>query len=192
VLAEPIIRLLYQRGRFDAGATAGTAAALSFYAVGLVAYTAVKVLAPAFYALGTPRVALVASALAVGTNLTVNLSLFRAFGFRAVALGTALGSIVNASFLAFVFERRMGGLRGHHLPSLLGRMALAAGAMAPACYFAARLLEARFGTHGLRAQMLGGLAPVAIGVVVYGLAAWVLKVPQATMLVGLLKRRLAR
>ena len=75
----------------------------------------VKVLAPAFYALGTPRVPLLASGLAVGTNLLVNLALFRPFGFRAVALGTALGSIVNAAFLARCFERRLGGLRGHGL-----------------------------------------------------------------------------
>jgi putative peptidoglycan lipid II flippase len=192
VLAEPIVRLLYQRGRFDAGATAGTAAALSFYAVGLVAYTAVKVLAPAFYALGTPRVPLLASGLAVLTNLTVNLALFRPFGFRAVALGTALGSILNASFLAFVFERRLGGLRGQALPWLLGRMALAALAMAPACLLVHRVLESRFGMQGLRAQMLSGLGPVVVGVLVYGLAAWLLRVPQATMLLGLLKRRLAR
>jgi putative peptidoglycan lipid II flippase len=192
VLAEPIVRLLYQRGRFDAGATAGTAAALSFYAVGLVAYTSVKVLAPAFYALGTPRVPLMASALAVSTNLAVNVALFRPFGFRAVALGTALGSILNAGFLAVAFERRMGGFRGQALPGLLGRMALAAAAMAPVCWLAYRFLEDRVGTHGLRAQLLGGLAPVVVGVVVYGLAAWLLRVPQATMLAGLLRRRLAR
>jgi putative peptidoglycan lipid II flippase len=192
VLAEPIVRLLYERGQFDADATRGTAAALSFYAVGLVAYTSVKVLAPAFYALGTPRVALIASALAVSTNLAVNVALFRPFGFRAVALGTALGSIVNATFLAVVFERRQGGLRGHGLVALLLRMALAAAVMVPVCWLAARGLEDAFGTQGLRAHLLTGLVPVVVGVLVYGLAAWLFKVPQAGMLVDLVRKRLKK
>jgi len=192
VLAQPIVRLLYERGQFDADATRGTAAALSFYAVGLVAYTSVKVLAPAFYALGTPRVALVASGLAVTTNLAVNVALFRPFGFRAVALGTALGSIVNATFLAVVFERRLGGLRGHGLVGLFVRMALAAAAMAPVCWALARGLEGAFGAQGLRAQVLTGLVPVMVGVLVYGLAAWVLRVPQAAMLMDLVLRRFKR
>src|SRR3982751_2389681 len=51
ILARPIIAVIYQHGRFDAAATAQTAAALQFYAFGLAAYAAVKVLAPAFYAL---------------------------------------------------------------------------------------------------------------------------------------------
>src|SRR5262245_51369662 len=96
-LARPVVRLLYERGRFGPDATEGTAAALVFYAVGLLAYTSVKVLAPAFYALGTPRVPLLASGLAVATNLVVNLSLHQGYGFRAVALGTSLGSLANAA-----------------------------------------------------------------------------------------------
>ncbi len=51
LLAEPIISVIYQHGRFTAEATHQTAGALQFYAIGLVAYSAVKVLAPAFYAI---------------------------------------------------------------------------------------------------------------------------------------------
>src|SRR5207253_7621724 len=61
VLGEPIVRLLFERGRFHAVDTEATAHALALYAIGLVGYTGVKVLAPAFYALGAPRDALAAS-----------------------------------------------------------------------------------------------------------------------------------
>ena len=61
----PVVRLLYERGRFTAADTQATAAALFLYSFGLVGYTGVKVLAPAFYALGAPRVPLLASVLAV-------------------------------------------------------------------------------------------------------------------------------
>ena len=65
VLRVPIVRLLYERGRFGPDDTAATATALFLYAFGLVGYTAVKVLAPAFYALDRPRLPLLASVLSV-------------------------------------------------------------------------------------------------------------------------------
>ncbi len=192
VLAEPIVRLLYERGRFGPTSTTGTAAALTCYALGLCAYTGVKVLAPAFYALGTPRVPLLASGLAVTTNLLVNLALFRSFGFRAVALGTALGSIVNAVFLAVAFERRLGGLRGHGLGLRSARMVAAALVMAPLAWVVARTLASRFGGHGLWTQLLVGLVPVVSGGLVYGLAAWLLRIPEASSLTDFVRRRLER
>ena len=52
MLASPIISVIYQHGRFTAEMTRQTAGALQFYAIGLVAYSALKVLTPAFYAIG--------------------------------------------------------------------------------------------------------------------------------------------
>ena len=56
VLAEPIIRLIFERGSFTAADTAATAAALRWYAVGLVGYSVVRIVSPTFYALGRSRV----------------------------------------------------------------------------------------------------------------------------------------
>src|SRR6185437_8148810 len=61
LLGVPIIRLIYQHGRFSPHATVQTAHALAGYAVGLVAYAAIKVVVPAFYAIGRPRVPVAAS-----------------------------------------------------------------------------------------------------------------------------------
>ena len=187
VLARPIVRLLYERGRFGPEATEGTAVALVFYALGLVAYTSVKVLAPAFYALGAPRVPLLASGLAVGTNLVVNLALHESFGFRAVALGTSLGSIANAFLLAAVLERRLGGLR-RGIMGRLARMALSAGLMAAAVAALASWLQTTMGTRGLLAQAAGGLVPVLAGIGVYGLAARALGAPEAREVLDVARR----
>jgi len=179
VLGRPIVRLLFERGRFHAVDTENTATALALYAVGLVAYTGVKVLAPAFYALGMPRVPLLASASAVVTNLLVIAILHAALGFRAIALGVALGSLLNVAVLAAAFERRVGGLFTRSLAAGLLRMTLGALAMAPMVGLGARAIEARVGTHGLLAQALGGLGPVAIGILVYATASRLLRLPEA-------------
>ena len=189
VLARPVVRLLYERGRFGPEATEGTAAALVFYAVGLVAYTSVKVLAPAFYALGTPRVPLVASGIAVLTNLTVNIALQGRYGFRAVALGTSLGSLANAAVLVVVLERRIGGLLTRDALGRLARMAAASLAMALLLVPLGTWLTAAFGIRGLVAQGLTGLVPVCVGVAAYLTLARLLGIQEAASLLDLVSRR---
>ena len=190
-LAVPIIRLLFERGRFGAHDTERTAAALTLYAVGLVAYTGVKVLAPAFYSLGRPRVPLAASASAVATNLVVILALHPRIGYRAVALGTSLGALVNAIVLLASFERGVGGLRGGGMGGPLAKMVAAAAVMGPAAWAVCVAMERFVGTQGIVAQAVTGLVPVAAGALFYLAAARLLRIPEASALLSVLRRRRA-
>jgi putative peptidoglycan lipid II flippase len=172
VLAAPIVRLLYERGRFTALDTERTAAALAFYGAGLVAYSAVKVLAPAFYAIGKPRVPLVGSVFSVATNLVFNVALYDSLGYRSVALGTSLGAIVNSLVLALAFERRIGGLRGGGLGPAFAKMGLATLVMAPLAWWTAATLMLHLGTRGVLIQGVTALVAVGVGVAAYlGVAA---------------------
>ena len=192
VLASPVVRLVYERGRFTPADTEGTATALVAYSVGLVGYSGVKVLAPAFYALGRPRVPLLASGLAVATNLVVILAAHRHFGFPAIALGTALGSLLNLALLGAVFERRVGGLFGHGLFRPIARMALAALVMGALAWLAAAGLGHVVGTRGLGAQLVTGLVPVALGALVYFLLTRAMRVGEAEVLWHMAQDRLRR
>jgi putative peptidoglycan lipid II flippase len=191
VLGVPIVRLLYERGRFLASDTLATADALTIYALGLVAYTSVKVMAPAFYALDAPRVPLLGSLLAVGANLVLILALHGPLGFRAVALGTAVGSLINASVLLAVLQHRLHLLRGHGLGLDAVRMLAAAAAMALATWGLSRVAIAVLGTLGLGAQLAGALIPVLVGAALYLLAARALNVREAEALLAVLRRRRA-
>jgi putative peptidoglycan lipid II flippase len=191
VLGVPVVRLLFERGRFGPHDTLNTATALGYYAIGLVAYTGVKVLAPAFYALGAPRVPLVGSAAAVGTNLCVILAAHPFLGFRAVALGIGLGSLVNMALLVVFFERRVGGLRRHGIGSAGLRMGVAAALMGLACLLALHGLESALPGAGLARKAALGLLPVVLGVLVYALAARLLRLAEIGDLLGALRRRRA-
>jgi putative peptidoglycan lipid II flippase len=192
VLGVPIVRLLYERGRFTPADTAGTATALVAYSVGLVGYSGVKVLAPAFYALGRPRFPLLASGLAVATNLVVILAAHRHLGFRAIALGTALGSLLNLGLLGAVFERRVGGLFGHGLFRPIARMGVAAAAMGALAWLCAAGLEGLVGTRGLAAQLVTGLVPVVVGTLSYLLLTRAMRVGEADVLWRMVRDRLRR
>jgi putative peptidoglycan lipid II flippase len=188
-LGVPVVRLVYEHGRFTAADTRATAAALLLYSFGLVGYTGVKVLAPAFYALGRPRVPLLASVSAVATNLLVIGGFYSRLGFRAIAIGTALGSLVNAGLLLGLFERRVGGLFGHGLFRPIARMAAAAAAMGGSAWLVAARLEHLVGTHGLRARAVTGLVPVAVGVLLYLLLTRAFRIAEADVLWRMVRDR---
>ena len=69
------------------------------YAPGLIGYSAVKLMSPAFYALGNSRVPVIASAASVVVNIALNLVLVRTLGHRGLALGTAIAALCNAGVL---------------------------------------------------------------------------------------------
>jgi putative peptidoglycan lipid II flippase len=192
VLRIPIVRLLFERGVFYPSDTMHTATALALYSIGLVAYTGVKVLAPAFYSMGRPRVPLMASVSAVVTNLLVIAVLHGALGYRAIALGTALGSLINALVLVSFFQRWMGGLATRELGWALLKMIVAAVLMGGTSIVALRAAESLFGVRGIVAQLVTGLAPVAIGTLVYGVAAHLMHVDEARTIGGAIGRRLRR
>jgi peptidoglycan biosynthesis protein MviN/MurJ (putative lipid II flippase) len=106
-----------------------------------------------------------------------------------VALGTSLGSLVNALVLLATFQSSVGGLRGQRLGRRVARMVAAAAVMGPAAWGACLLLERAVGTRGLVAQAITGLAPVALGAVLYLGAALLLRIPEARTLWAILRRR---
>ena len=132
VLGTPVIGLIYQHGRFTAADTAAAAGALAAYAAGLCGYAGVKVVAPAFYALGDTRTPMLVSIVSILVNYALNWTLVRAlsFGHVGLALSTATVATVNFAWLFYVLRTRIGGLEGKRLLRVAGRIGLAGAMMA--------------------------------------------------------------
>jgi putative peptidoglycan lipid II flippase len=187
LLGVPIIRLIFEHGRFEASATVETARALSGYAVGLVAYAAIKVVAPAFYALGRVRVPVIASITAVAANLIWNVATFRRFGHVGLALGTSLAALVNFAVLALAFQRQIGGLLNRELAASLARIAGASAVMAGVVWFASRWLET-LPVGGTAMFAVKALVPIVAGIAVYFGAARALGLEEARVLLRRFRR----
>src|SRR5271170_2246501 len=112
VLAEPIISVLYQHGRFDAYQTAQAAGALRFYAIGLAGYAALKVLVNAFYALDRRKTPMIVSFFAVALNLLLNWIFTRRLGWGHRGLAFSTGCVATCNFLLLY------ALMHHHLKRL--------------------------------------------------------------------------
>jgi putative peptidoglycan lipid II flippase len=191
-LGAPIVRLIYEHGAFTASDTESTAAALVLYATGLFCYASVKVAAPAFYALGRPRVPLLASVSAVAANLVFNFALFRVLSYPGLALGTALAATVNFAILAIAFHRSEARL---DLRSLLGqfvRVAVAAAACGCVAWITTAQVEAWLGTDGVAARAAGVGAGIAAGTLAYFGVCRLLGVAETAALAETLRRRFGR
>jgi putative peptidoglycan lipid II flippase len=109
ILSQPIIRLIYQHGAFTAADTLATADTLGLYAVGLFAYSANKVLVPAFYALDKTKYPVIASFLAIIINIVIITFTIDAYQHRAIALSTSCTMLINFLFLMAVLHRSLHG-----------------------------------------------------------------------------------
>jgi len=192
LLDREIIRMIYQRGRFTSWDTIASAAALRFFVIGLVAYAAVKVIAPAFYAMQLTRIAVTASVIAVAGNLIFNVLLYPHYDYRVLALGTALSALLNFAVLYTMFHRRIAKLPHLALARFVLRIAVAACVMGAAVYGAARGLEHVLGHRTLPARIAGAMIPVVFGAAVYAGACALLRVEELTQFTGRLGRRLRR
>ncbi len=198
VMSEPLIRLIYEYGRFTSEDARHTALALCGYALGLFAYSGVKVTAPAFYALSLPRLPLFGSLSAVVVNLGFNLLFFDRLGYLSLAIGTSLGAWVNFAILSIAFARRTRGQPGTRgVARELFKAALAAAVMGACVLGFLRLglvafTRAAIDDSGFWARLVLAVGGVGVGVAVYGLMCLALRVESLRPLVAALKRRLGR
>jgi putative peptidoglycan lipid II flippase len=108
-LSEPIVRVLYERGRFGPAETAGTAAAVAMYALGIVGSTTAKISTQAFFALGDTRTPVKVSVGAMAFNCVLAATLAGPLGHAGLALALAAATTANAVVLTILLRRRLPG-----------------------------------------------------------------------------------
>jgi len=192
MLASPIISVIYQHGRFTAEMTRQTAGALQFYAVGLVSYAVLKVLTPAFYAIGHRNTPMVVSFLAVGTNLFLNwLFTFRlGWGHRGLAFSTSLVATINFVLLYALMRRHTRRLETRQLLIDLGKICVAGALLALVCWAANHWWLNAWAQLRFFAKLCALLAAIALGMITFFVGAFLLRVSEVHDVVDLVRRRL--
>jgi putative peptidoglycan lipid II flippase len=192
ILAVPIIQVIYERGEFTSADTLATAAALQFYAIGLLAYSVVRIVSPVFYALGQNRTPVIVSMITVLVNAGLNVMLVRAMGYRGLALGTSIAALVNAITLLILLRRHMGGLQEARIAVSLARITVASVAMGFAAYTVSNALGTQLPGSSLALQIVRLTATIGISIVVLGGASWLLRIREFHEGLALVTRRIGR
>jgi len=205
VLGEPIIRLIYERGKFDALATDMTAWALAAYSVGLAGYAAIKIVSPAFYALDDAKTPMYVSLASILVHVVVSYSMMRllstvgvtverpsGFGHVGVALATSTVALVNFFALTLLMRRRISGLNGREIFSSLIKIVVASAIMSAVCYFSYHFLTNQFAVKTLIIKIIEAFVPIALGGAAFVAVAKILRVGEIDKLFNTLKRKLGR
>ncbi len=194
LLAEPIISVLYQHGRFTAHDAAEAAGALRFYAIGLAGYAALKVLVNAFYALDRRHTPMLVGFLAVGVNLLLNwIFTFRlGWGHRGLAFSTGCIATLNFLVLYVLMRRQLGALHTQRLVATLARTLLAALLLAAVCWLGAHGWLADWAHMRFLPKLGGLLATILAAAAVFFGAALLLRIDDIDELAAAVRRRLSR
>ncbi|MEW5762974.1 MAG: murein biosynthesis integral membrane protein MurJ [Bacillota bacterium] len=188
VLRYPIVRLLFERGAFDARATEMTAAAVLFYSVGLAAFAANVILTRGFYAFQDTRTPVRLTLVAVLANLILSLILMRPLLHGGLALANSFAGIINMLLLSRYLVKKLPGLWDASWLRFALDVAAASTAMALAAVAADAALAPRLAALGEPGLALEVGGAILAGGAVYLLACLVLRVEET----GLLTRRVAR
>ena len=192
VLAEPIVRVIFERGVFTSVDTRATALALACYAPGIIGYSAVRLTVPTFYALGTSLTPAYVSVGSMALNIVLNLTLVEVLGYQGLALGTAIAALANAAMLLALLRPRLGGLDGAALGTCLAKIGIAAGIMGLALRAADTWVTTRWPDPSLATTVLTLGSEIALGLVVLAGMAGVLRIVEFTTALRQITRRLRR
>jgi putative peptidoglycan lipid II flippase len=191
VLAEPIMSVLYQHGRFTAAQTAQAAGALQLYAVGLCAYATMKVLVNAFYAVNKRRTPMLISLLAIGLNaLLCWLFITRlGWGHRGLAASTACIAIINFALLYLMMHRHLKSLDTTLLLQTLARVAVAGAALGAVAWAGKHYWLSDWATQPFMSKAALLAAVIALAGLAYVAVALVLRVKEVDVIARAVRRR---
>jgi len=192
VLAEPIIRVIFEHGSFTAYDTANTASALRFYACGLLGYSVVRIVSPTFYALGQSRTPVMVSMASVVANVLLNLLLVQVLGYRGLALGTSITALLNAAAQLWLLRQRLSGIEGRTIAVSFARVAAASLLMSLVAWQADRLLLSALPGETLPLQALRLTIVIGLAVGALVIAASALRIPELAEAIAMVRRRFRR
>ena len=205
VLGEPIIRLIYERGKFDATATSMTSIALVGYSVGLTGYAGIKILSPAFYAMNDAKTPMIIALVSIIVNFAggyflrewlshygVTPETPHGYGHVGVALATSIVALVNFFALAIYMRKRIRRLNGRDIMLSFMKIAGASAVLSAVCYASYHFLFNRYGAPTFTIKLIEAFLPIALGGVAFIVAAKLLRVAELEQLFGVMRRKLAR
>ncbi|MFQ5742853.1 MAG: murein biosynthesis integral membrane protein MurJ [Acidobacteriota bacterium] len=177
LLRSQIVDVLFQRGLFNSQSTDLTAAALWGYSCGLIGYAAVRIIAPAFYALKDTRTPVIVAAVAMVANVVGCLILMQRFGHVGIALANSLAGYLNTVLLLVLLRRKLGRVGLWRLTTSFLRLGVAAAVMGWVVSALSGWWKPASGA-GLVTEVLVLAAVILVGVLTYLAAAAALRAPE--------------
>lgn len=191
VLREPFVRIVFERGEFDATATDETAWALLFLSFGIAVFTMRDLVNRAFFALQDTTTPMMLGIAAVSVNIVLNLLFVGPLRQGGLALATVISGSVGLVAGLIAFRRKSAvGFPAMRLLSTLVRTGISSAVMGMAVWTAYPRIQSAMSWHGSFLELIPVGVVVALGASVYLLMTWVLRVPEFTFVLDIVGRGL--
>ncbi|MGZ6581668.1 MAG: murein biosynthesis integral membrane protein MurJ, partial [Gaiellaceae bacterium] len=186
VLAEPITRLVYQRGQFEPSQTPVVAAALAAFSLGLFFNGMMLLLNRGFFSLQSNWIPTLVALANLGLNAALD-ALFYRFGTWGIPLATSLVNVAGSAVLLVLMRRRLGRLGFGQIMNSVLRIVAASVVLAGAAYGTWYELDSALG-RGFLGQIVSVATALVVGTTVYLIMCRALKVRELGALLALRSR----
>jgi len=190
-LRVPIVNLLLEHGQFDRISTAGTAAAILYYSIGLWAFAGVRIVAQAFYSMQDTKTPVKVAALAMAANILLSVILMGPLAHGGLALATSLAAMLNIGLLTLELRKKIGRMDGTRILAALLRIVPASIAMgAIGWWVSLNPLWAQRGNSLYKSELLVGT--MAASVLFYLIVMRILRSEELNFLFEMVKKKKRR
>lgn len=192
VLSTPIVRLLFERGHFNARSTELVSIALFWFAFSLPFGGINLLLTRAFFAVQRPWIPTGLAAINIVVDVIVSVGLYKPFGIAGLVIGTAVANIVMTGLQIYRLRIGFNGrLEGAQTLMITTRVAIASILLGASSWVTWYLLDRLLG-RSLPAQIVSVGGAATVGLVVYVRSVLAMRVPEAHEVRGLIRAQLGR
>jgi putative peptidoglycan lipid II flippase len=185
-LAQPIVRILFQRGHFHPGQTPVVASALAAFSAGLVFNGTMLLLNRAFFSLQSNWLPTIVALANLFLNALLDLAFYH-LGVWGLPLSTALVNVAGTAALLYLLRHRIGRLDGRAISASVAKIVVASALVAGVSYGVWRPLDSLVGRSFPGQVVSLGLALLASALTYFG-ACRVLRVRELRALLSLRSR----
>ena len=192
ILRAQIVRIILGYGKFDWNDTVAVIDALAFFAFGIVAHGLVPLLVRVFFALRNTKVPLIASAIAVFSNLILAVSFSRLWGTAGLALALSISAWIEVLALTIILKIKLGRINGKII--LRGAISFISASFCAAAvsYFMLRFMDIFVDTRTVVGIFAQGAAAGMAGLAVYAMFVFLFRCEEIYVIKELILNRTVR
>ncbi|RDY27400.1 murein biosynthesis integral membrane protein MurJ [Romboutsia weinsteinii] len=191
VLAKPVVRLVFERGEFDAYATQLTSISLIMYSIGMTAFGLRDILSKVFYSLQDTKSPMINGALAVGINIILNIVFAKLIGYAGLPLATSTSAIICILLLFKNLKKKVGYYGQDKIAKTTIKSLIASLIMGVITWFVYKGMSTLLG-EGFINEAISLLTSITLGVVSYSIVVLFMKIDEVSMVLDTIKKKLKK
>ena len=189
VLSGPIVKLLFERGKFNESDTIMTANILMVYIISILAFSLRNVISRAFYSLHDTKTPMINGAIAIVFNIVLNIVLSKYMGYLGLAIATTIAAYIGLVIFLVTLKKRIGSFDGKSILATAIKSIISAAIMGIATSICYNQLANVLGV-GLISQVIHLGLSILVGVVVYSILILILKVEETQIVLDMIKKKI--